>query len=164
MRNILFIFFCIIVIHYNSVAKSFAYNNSLQVGSVDTIVKPLETDRVIDEVLISRELPKKEKIEYLSQGTKYGFKNLFKNYSYNPSMPYSSQVNPHAEGYMNDYLQAHGSYLQKLKSTSVLKFNFIDNILAQYGLPKELKYLAVIESNLKATNIILKLGVQRYII
>ncbi len=151
MRNILFIFFCLIVINYNSVAKSFAYNNSLQVSSVDTIVKSLETDRAIDEVLKSRELPKKEKIEYLSQGTKYGFKNLFKNYSYNPSMPYSSQVNPHAEGYMNDYLQAHGSYLQKLKSTSVLKFNFIDNILAQYGLPKELKYLAVIESNLKAT-------------
>ena len=27
-------------------------------------------------------------------------------------------------------------------------FNLIDNIFAQYGLPKELKYLAVIESNL----------------
>ena len=28
-------------------------------------------------------------------------------------------------------------------------FNFIDGILTQYGLPKELKYLAVIESDLK---------------
>ena len=30
-------------------------------------------------------------------------------------------------------------------------FNLIDNIFTQYGLPKELKYLAVIESNLKTT-------------
>jgi membrane-bound lytic murein transglycosylase D len=107
-------------------------------------------DETIDEILKSRELPRKEKIEYLSQETKYGFKNLFKNYSYNSSMPYSSQVNPYAENYMQDYLQAHGSYLQKLKSSAALKFNFIDNIFEQYGLPKELKYLAVIESNLNS--------------
>lgn len=65
-------------------------------------------------------------------------------------MAYTSQVDPHAESYMQDYLQAHTNYLQKLKSTSALKFNFIDNILVQYGLPKELKYLAVIESNLNS--------------
>ena len=38
-----------------------------------------------------------------------------------------------------------------MKEDAALKFNFIDNILAQYGLPKELKYLAVIESHLKPT-------------
>ncbi len=27
-------------------------------------------------------------------------------------------------------------------------FNLIENVLVQYGLPKELKYIAVIESNL----------------
>ncbi len=75
---------------------------------------------------------------------------MFKNLSYNPSIPYSSQVNPYAETYMQDYLQAHGSYLQKMKTTALPYFNLIDNILIQYGLPKELKYLAVIESNLNA--------------
>lgn len=65
-------------------------------------------------------------------------------------MAYSSQVNPHAESYMQDYLQANSGYLQKLKISAALQFNFIDNILVQYGLPKELKYLAVIESNMKA--------------
>ena len=110
-----------------------------------------EEDKVIEEVIGSKVPLKKEKVEYISQVTKYGFKNLFKNYSYNASMPYSSQVNPYAESYMQDYLQSHTKYLQNLRQTSLPYFNFIDRILVQYGLPKELKYLAVIESNLKST-------------
>jgi membrane-bound lytic murein transglycosylase D len=35
-----------------------------------------------------------------------------------------------------------------MKSWGLPYFNLIDNIFAQYGLPRELKYLAVIESNL----------------
>jgi len=42
----------------------------------------------------------------------------------------------------------HGSYLQKMKTWGLPYFNFIDNVLQQYGLPRELKYIAVIESNL----------------
>lgn len=109
-----------------------------------------EEDKVIEEVIESKKPLKKEKVEYLSQVTKYGFKNLFKNYSYNASMPYSSQVNPYAETYMQDYLASHTKYLQNLKQTGMPYFNFIDGILVQYGLPKELKYLAVIESNLNS--------------
>jgi membrane-bound lytic murein transglycosylase D len=151
MKRFLSISFFLIVLQYSSSAKNFGDKNPLQKSLTDTIVKSADSEaEAIDEILKSRELPKKEKIQYLSQETKYGFKNLFKNYSYNSTMPYSSQVNPYAESYMQDYLQAHGSYLQKLKSTASLKFNFIDNILTQYGLPKELKYLAVIESNLNS--------------
>lgn len=105
-------------------------------------------NNVIDEVIESKNV-KKEKVEYLSQVTKYGFKNLFRNYSYNSSIPYASQVNPYAENYMQDYLKAHQDYLLNMKKTALPYFNFIDGILTQYGLPKELKYLAVIESNLK---------------
>lgn len=105
-------------------------------------------NKVIDEVIESKK-PAKKKVEYLSQVTKYGFKDLFKNYSYNASMPYASQINPYAENYMQDYLKAHEKFLLNLKKTSMPYFNFIDGILTQYGLPKELKYLAVIESDLK---------------
>ncbi|MEO5908089.1 MAG: lytic transglycosylase domain-containing protein [Ginsengibacter sp.] len=114
--------------------------------NIDTSSK-LE-NKVIDEVIESKK-PVKKKAEYLSQVTKYGFKDLFKNYSYNASMPYASQVNPYAENYMQDYLKAHEKFLLNLKKTSMPYFNFIDGILTQYGLPKELKYLAVIESDLK---------------
>jgi membrane-bound lytic murein transglycosylase D len=130
---------------------TFANDMNLIQGKIDTTITPVnkEEDKVIDEVIESKKPLKKEKVEYLSQVTKYGFKNLFKNYSYNPSMPYSSQVNPYAENYMQDYLRSHTTYLQNLKKTSTPYFNFIDGILAKYGLPKELKYLAVIESDLK---------------
>lgn len=126
-------------------------------SQVDTIInrEKIDTtsnteDKVIDEVIESKK-PVKAKVVYLSQVTKYGFKDLFKNYSYNSSMPYSSQVNPHAEPYMEGYLKSNEDYLLHLKKTSIPQFNFIDGILRQYGLPKELKYLAVIESDLKST-------------
>jgi membrane-bound lytic murein transglycosylase D len=121
-----------------------------QKNDTPVVQKNKEEDKVIEEVIESRKPVKKEKAEYLSQVTKYGFKNLFKNYSYNALMPYSSQVNPYAESYMQDYLNSHTKALQHLKQTGVTYFNFIDGILTQYGLPKELKYLAVIESDLKA--------------
>lgn len=120
----------------------------------DTIRQKADTnskveDRVIDEVIESHKPIKKQRAQYLSEVTQYGFKDLFKNYSYNSAIPYSSQVNPHAEKYMQDYLNSHEIYLQKLKKTSIPYFNFIDGILTKYGLPRELKYLAVIESDLK---------------
>lgn len=118
--------------------------------ATDTIIPAdPEGDELIEEVIKSKTPPvEKEKIQYFSQVTRYGFKNLFSQYTYNPLIPYSAQVNPHAEGYMQDYLKSHGNSLVKMKGWAQPYFNLIDNILAQYGLPKELKYLAVIESNL----------------
>ena len=118
----------------------------------DTTKKVKENEQqIIDEVIKNGTEEKKEGIAFLSKVTKYGFKDLFKNYSYNPLMPYSSQVNPNAESYMQDYLADNSTFLQQLKKTGAPYFNLIDNILSKYGLPKELKYLAVIESNLKST-------------
>ena len=149
MKYFLFTAFLLFTLQLNISAKNFFGDKKIMlVNTTDTIKEVSE--EAIDNVVKSKALPKPEKVQYFSQVTKYGFKNLFKNYSYNPLMPYSSQVNPYAETYMQDYLQAHGSYLQKMKPMALPYFNFIDNILAQYGLPKELKYLAVIESNLNS--------------
>lgn len=106
---------------------------------------------VIEEVIQEKVVPAKEKVQYISNLTKYGFKNLFSKYQYNPMLPYSSQVNPLAEAYMQDYLKAHSSYLVKMKSWGVPYFNLINQIFMQYGLPVELKYLAVIESSLSTS-------------
>ena len=105
-------------------------------------------DSLIEEVIKTRTVPKKDKVQYFNQVTKYGFKNLFSNYSYNAAMPYTAQVNPNAESFVQDYIKAHGNYLQNMKGWGQPYFNLIENILTQYGLPKELKYIAVIESNL----------------
>lgn len=114
-----------------------------------TIVNEAEEDEAIEDILKRRTPPPKEKVQYFSQVTRYGFKNLFSKYNYNPTLPYSMQVNPNAESYMQDYLRAHSKSLLQMKNWGQPYFNLIDNILSQYGLPRELKYVAVIESNLK---------------
>ena len=122
----------------------------LQISAKDTIVVEdvAKEDELIEEVVKSRTIPKKEKVQYFNQVTKYGFKNLFSNYSYNSTLPYTAQINPNAEIFIQDYMKVHGNYLQKMKGWGQPYFNLIENILQQYGLPRELKYIAVIESNL----------------
>ncbi|MBK7307975.1 MAG: lytic transglycosylase domain-containing protein [Chitinophagaceae bacterium] len=117
--------------------------------TADTTINEAEEDEAIEDILKKRTPPPKEKVQYFSQVTKYGFKNLFAKYNYNPLLPYSSQINPNAESYMQDYLNAHSKSLLQMKNWCQPYFNLIDNILSQYGLPRELKYVAVIESNLK---------------
>lgn len=118
--------------------------------AIDTLMlDTLAENEIIDEIVETRTVPKKDKVQYFSQLTRYGFKNLFATYTYNPTQSYSSQVNPNAEKYMQDYLRGHSKSLLSMKSWCMPYFNLIDNIFTQYGLPKELKYLAVIESNLK---------------
>ncbi|NJO25052.1 MAG: lytic transglycosylase domain-containing protein [Bacteroidia bacterium] len=63
-------------------------------------------------------------------------------------MAYKAQINPSAIGFVQDYMNAHGKHLTKMKGWGQPYFNLIDGILMQYGLPRELKYIAVIESNL----------------
>jgi membrane-bound lytic murein transglycosylase D len=150
MKKFYFILILSILFQIGFAKFSYGYHTSFQPNITDTTIQDKEEDKAIEEVIKSPIPPKEEKVKYFSQVTKYGFKNLFKNYSYNPAISYSSQVNPYAETYMQDYLLAHGKYLQQMKATSLPYFNLIDGILTQYGLPKELKYLAVIESDLKS--------------
>lgn len=122
----------------------------LQQPAKDTFVKEdlAREDKLIEEVIKSRTVPKKEKVQYFNQVTKYGFKNLFSNLSYNATLPYNAQINPNAELFVQDYMKVHGGYLQKMKGWGLPYFNLIESVLQQYGLPRELKYIAVIESNL----------------
>jgi len=122
----------------------------VQTSVKDTIIEEdiAKEDELIEEVIKTRAMPKKEKVQYFNQVTKYGFKNLFSNSSYNTALPYNAQINPNAEIFVQDYMRVHGNYLQKMKGWGLPYFNLIEGVLQQYGLPAELKYIAVIESNL----------------
>ena len=61
------------------------------------------------------------------------------------------RLNPKALSFVQDYMKENWDELQDIRSWGQAYFNLIESILCQYGLPKELKYLAVIESNLKST-------------
>jgi membrane-bound lytic murein transglycosylase D len=115
----------------------------------DTLInqKNLE-DSLINAIISDKAAINAEKVMMLSTFTKNGFKDLFSKLDYNTSMPYSSQVNPNAETFMRDYLQKHSKNLIQLKSMAGPYFGLIENIFKEYGLPTELKYLAVIESYL----------------
>lgn len=131
--------------------------NPFQVLS-DTIITDASTNnKIIRKVIETGNLPAKEKVEEIESFTKYGFRNLFSAFHYNPAMPYSSQINPHAELFMSDYLASHSAGLLKMKTNAIPYFNLIDHIFSEYGLPVELKYLAVIESSLQ-TNATSRVG------
>jgi membrane-bound lytic murein transglycosylase D len=65
----------------------------------------------------------------------------------------AAELNPKAIVFVQDYIVKNSKELLSMKSWGRPYFNLIDRILTQYGLPRELKYMAVIESNLKAHSI-----------
>ncbi len=81
---------------------------------------------------------------------KNGFKSLFSNNAYDASKPYAAQLNPRAVSFVQEYIRKQGKELEKMKSWGKPYFDLYDNILALYGLPKEMKYLSVIESHLSS--------------
>ncbi|HTR28851.1 MAG TPA: transglycosylase SLT domain-containing protein [Puia sp.] len=62
-----------------------------------------------------------------------------------------ARLNPKALSFIQDYVKENWEELQLVRMTGGPYFNVIEGILAEYDLPKELKYLAVIESNLKSS-------------
>lgn len=62
-----------------------------------------------------------------------------------------SRLNPKALSFIQDYVRENWEELQRVRTTGTPWFNLIQKILTQYDLPGELKYLAVIESDLKSS-------------
>ena len=149
MKSLLFFFFGILLLGVletsgtkgsgNWVTPDCRYSDSLIDGNADS---------AFDAVIRSRSVPAKEQVRYFSEITRYGFKNLFSGAGYNSSLPYNAQINPNAEPFIQDYVRKHARYLGEMRQWGLPYFNLIEQVFNQYGLPRELKYVAVIESNL----------------
>jgi len=63
---------------------------------------------------------------------------------------YSVQLNPMAISFVQDYVEKHTKQLSQMKDWGKPYFDMMQGILNFHGLPGELKYLAVIESDLKS--------------
>lgn len=61
------------------------------------------------------------------------------------------ELNPRAVGFVKDYLEIHEARLTNMKAWGQPYFIMIESVLNRYHLPPSLKYLAVIESDLKST-------------
>jgi membrane-bound lytic murein transglycosylase D len=77
------------------------------------------------------------------------FKDLFINNS-EKTDNYSVQLNPRAISFVQDYMDKHTKQLEQMKDWGKPYFDMMDKILTAHGVPGELKYLAVIESDLKS--------------
>lgn len=80
---------------------------------------------------------------------KDAFKDLFEPETSNDAK--TTKLNPKAVSFVQDYMESDGARLTKLKNTAKPFFDRIDDIFAKYDLPVELKYLAVVESDLKTS-------------
>mgnify|MGYP003582605177 CR=1 FL=1 len=79
-----------------------------------------------------------------------GFKDLFESNPKvgNPNMPTERHINPLGISYIQDYMDKHQKKLGEMKLWAKPYFDMMDVILRSYGIPTEMKYLAVIESHL----------------
>ncbi|MGN6400900.1 MAG: lytic transglycosylase domain-containing protein [Flavisolibacter sp.] len=62
-----------------------------------------------------------------------------------------TKLNPKAISFVQDYVEDNGARLTRMKSWGKPYFDLIGDVFTQYGLPVELKYLSVIESDLKSS-------------
>ncbi|TCZ73653.1 lytic transglycosylase domain-containing protein [Flaviaesturariibacter aridisoli] len=81
---------------------------------------------------------------------KGGFKDLFESQNADGSF-FNVQLNPKAVSFVQDYMEVYSNKLNNMKSWGRTYFDLIDKVLAEHKLPSELKYLAVIESELKTS-------------
>jgi membrane-bound lytic murein transglycosylase D len=85
-----------------------------------------------------------------SQNTdpKLGFKNLFE--TANVDGVNTTRLNPKAISFVEDYMEDNTDRLVSMKSWGRPYFDMINTVLTKHGLPVEMKYLSVIESDLKS--------------
>ena len=61
------------------------------------------------------------------------------------------KLNPRAVSFVEDYMETHTKELLRIRDFGLPYFSMMDGVFRKHGLPVELKYLAVIESELKAS-------------
>ncbi|MDB5251890.1 MAG: lytic transglycosylase [Flaviaesturariibacter sp.] len=92
--------------------------------------------------------PLTDSTKQVSINPKDAFKDLFESSN---TASFAFKLNSQAVTFVQDYMEGNTVRLTKMKTWGRPYFDLIDGVLAQYGLPTELKYLSVIESDLKST-------------
>jgi membrane-bound lytic murein transglycosylase D len=80
---------------------------------------------------------------------KTGFKNLFETAMGSGDNVSNARLNPMAISFVENYISKNKRGFLSMKEWAKPYFDMMDEVLEQHGVPKEMKYLAVIESGLK---------------
>lgn len=106
---------------------------------------PLQGGLIVTPPIIYKDSSIKE----ILADPKEDFKNLFDTESsYGINI---TRLNPKAISFVQDYVEDNTSRLNKMKFWGKPYFDLIGTVFKQHGLPVELKYLSVIESDLKSS-------------
>jgi membrane-bound lytic murein transglycosylase D len=127
---LLFFLFCLLAVVINAAGLQ---QTSLSIAS-------LPDTAILDDSLQNK---------VITNDPRKTFKDLFIS-SNEKKKNYSIQLNPRAISFVQDYMGRHTKQLQQMKGWGKPYFDMMDGILIAQGLPGELKYLAVVESNLKS--------------
>ncbi|HYD22805.1 MAG TPA: hypothetical protein VEB40_15085, partial [Flavipsychrobacter sp.] len=115
--------------------QGFTMKPGARVIKNDTVIRSAREER-------APLLTKKEEETYTPRTGKYKSVPLAGHKSY------FGDKNDYMMGYCLQYMEAHNQTLNVVRDRSQTQFPLIDNILRKNNIPKELKYLAVIESAL----------------
>lgn len=134
-----------------AVVSAFAFHSIYAQGSAAKDHGPNTKDSSGKETPIkfSHAVPDTKKI---LENPAYSFKDLFEADGLELGIG-APRLNPRAVSFVKDYIDRYGKNLNNLKDWARPIFNMIDGIFVQHDLPRELKYLAVIESRLNPISV-----------
>jgi membrane-bound lytic murein transglycosylase D len=121
-----------------------AYSNDKGIA-----ITPVAGGKKLNKVVLSQQFEFPAKVANDSTTPKDDDLNAAFTLGYNEAN--GIRLNPRAITFVQDYMEKNGEDLRKIKGMAKPYFTVIDGILKKYGLPLELKYLCVIESELKST-------------
>jgi membrane-bound lytic murein transglycosylase D len=105
---------------------------------------------VVDRSVSKDSIIKKDSVVAVQlNDLKAGFRDLFISDKSSDGLDVTT-LNPRAISFVDDYIQKHKKKLIDMKGWGKPYFDMMDVILTQHGVPREMKYLAVIESHLKS--------------
>lgn len=110
------------------------YNAAAQINTTVADTTILETETVKDSLPLN--------------DLKSGFKSLFQTAMLGDGIN-PGKLNPMAVSFVQNYIKKNEKGFKEMKKWAAPYFNMMDEVLSAHGIPKELKYLAVIESGLR---------------
>lgn len=133
-----------------AVAGSFAVHsvNAQRAASRDHGLNTRDSSKKTPPLRLSMAADTKKAIE----NPAYSFKDLFETDGLELGIG-APRLNPRAVSFVKDYIDRYGRNLMGMKDWALPIFNMIDGIFVQHDLPRELKYLAVIESRLNPVSV-----------
>ncbi len=128
----------------------FAAELSAQSDKPASKILPLPDSSLKSSLPAQITLPESKKI--IDNNAHY-FQDLFECDGPGNSSNLGPRLNPRAVSFVQDYIEKYGKDLSKMKDWARPFFNMMDGVFIQSSLPRQLKYLAVIESRLNPASV-----------